>query len=91
MGVGLLETGGFPAATSGVEQCAASLATTALSFISILALGMRGVLAAAPPELSKLDAVYRPLDALYPRPAPQSRTLSNARGENRCEDGDAAA
>src|SRR5882724_468838 len=40
-------------------------ATIALSFVSILVLGMRGALAGTPPELSKLDAVYPSLDALY--------------------------
>jgi amidohydrolase len=39
--------------------------TAALWFVSILALGIRGALAGAPPELSKLDAVYPSLDALY--------------------------
>src|SRR5882762_683045 len=40
-------------------------ATTALSFVSIFTLGIRGALAGAPPELSRLDAVYASLDALY--------------------------
>src|SRR2546428_812841 len=50
-------------------------ATIAFSFVSILVLGMRGALAGAPPELSKLDAVYPSLDALY-RALRRSRNLS---------------
>ena len=39
-------------------------ATTALSVVSFLVLGMRGALAGTPPELSKLDALYPSLEAL---------------------------
>src|SRR5437899_3870837 len=40
-------------------------ATTALLFVFVLALGIRGAFAGAAPELSKLDSLYPSLDALY--------------------------
>src|SRR5437016_12505897 len=65
MRVGLLESGAFMPRFRGTPMRLFPRATTALSFVSIFALGMRGALAGTPPELSRLDAVYPSLDALY--------------------------
>ena len=65
MRVGLLESGAFMPRFRGTPMRLFPRATTALSFVSILVLGMRGALAGTPPELSRLDALYPSLDALY--------------------------